>query len=111
MAGSKLPNKTLMKRESKAALENTACQIGILIAVERNRRGLTQDELANLVGTTQTNISFIETGKAVPVSMTDAQIDRVFTSLGMRVSKKAGSTDFAVQSDFLKWWRLELRNM
>lgn len=74
-----------------------AFQIGMLVAIERNRRNLTQEELAAAVGMDQVGISYIENGQPVSKPCPDNKIDALFSKLSL----KAGG----VQANFVKWWR------
>jgi hypothetical protein len=63
-SGSRLPRKGGTSKKTREALESAAFQIGLVLALERNRQGLNQTELANRVGWSadQNHISRIERG-------------------------------------------------
>lgn len=94
--GSRLPRKNATSRRTREALENAAFQIGLVIAIERNRKSLNQTELAGLVGggADQNHVSRIERG--IPSGLSPAKVDKLFAVLEMG--------DFDLQRDFLKWW-------
>src|SRR5215211_5351066 len=58
-----LPRKDTAISRSKEALYSAAWQIGIVVAIQRVRSDLIQDELAVKLGADQVHISQIETGK------------------------------------------------
>jgi hypothetical protein len=97
VSGSRLPRKTGTNKKTREAIENVAFEIGIVIAIERNRFRLNQTELAEQVGggADQNDISRVERGK--PSSLSPAQVNRLFNVLEM--------TDFKLQRRFLKWWQ------
>jgi hypothetical protein len=100
MAGispSRLPRKVGTNKKTREAIENAAFEIGMIVAIERNRTRLNQTELGEQVGggADQNDISRIERGK--PTGFTNAQVDKLFRILGME--------DFKLQRRFLKWWQ------
>ena len=58
-----IPRKSTTLRSTRRSLANVADQIGVLVAIERNRQGLTQWELAVAADIGQNDVSHIETGK------------------------------------------------
>jgi putative transcriptional regulator len=48
------------------------------IKVQRAKKNITQEELAELVGVTRTTINFVERGKWVPSTILALKIARVF---------------------------------
>ncbi|MGH3430994.1 MAG: helix-turn-helix transcriptional regulator [Mycobacteriales bacterium] len=74
-----------------------AFQIGTIVAVERNRRKTTQQELADAVGIRQIDVSSIENGERVPKTVTDQKIDKLFRAVDL---PKKG-----LHANFIKWWR------
>jgi hypothetical protein len=78
-------------------VEHAAFEIGLVIAIERNRRHMNQQDLADAVGGNATfnDISRIERGSGV--GFTKAQVDRLFAVLRM--------DGFDTQREFLKWWQ------
>ncbi len=97
MAGPVLPRKQTALARSRSSLESVAFQIGVIVAVERNRNGLTQEDLADKVDLRQIDISAIENGQPPPSTASNKSIDKVFRLLGLG-SKSA-------QANFVKWWR------
>jgi len=100
MAGispSRLPRKAGTNKKTREAIENAAFEIGMIVAIERNRARLNQTELAEQVGggADQNDISRIERGK--PTGFTNAQINKLFRILGME--------EFKLQRRFMKWWQ------
>jgi transcriptional regulator with XRE-family HTH domain len=92
-----LPRKTTALARSRGALESVAFQIGTIIAVERNRRRMTQQELAEAVGIKQIDVSGIENGEGVARTVTDQKIDKLFAAVDL---PKKG-----LHANFVKWWR------
>jgi len=97
--GSRLPGKEKTNRKTREAIESAAFQIGLIIAIERNRAGLNQTELAEKVGkgATQSNITRIERGR--PAKLTSTQITKLFKVLGLE--------QFRLQREFLRWWQTQ----
>lgn len=93
--GPRLPRKGTATKRSREAIEGVAFQIGVMVAIERNRWKVNQYELSQKIGTDQISISNIENGK--PTGATDRQIDALFNALDLKDAK--------VQASFLKWWR------
>lgn len=61
--GPRVPRKGTATKRSREAIEGVAFQIGVMVAIERNRWKLNQYELAQKVGTDQISVSNIENGK------------------------------------------------
>jgi hypothetical protein len=97
ISGSRLPRKAGTNKKTREAIENVAFEIGIVIAIERNRFRLNQTELGERIGggADQNDISRIERGK--PGSLSNAQINKLFKVLEME--------EFKLQRRFLKWWQ------
>jgi len=100
MAGSspsRLPRKAGTNRKTREAIENAAFEIGMIVAIERNRVRMNQTELGEAVGggADQYAISRVERGK--PAGLNSAQINKLFRLLGMQ--------EFKLQRRFLKWWQ------
>ena len=95
--GSRLPRKGSTNRKTHGALENAAFEIGMVVAIERNRFRWNQTELADRVGggADQNDISRIERGQSG--GFTAAQVTKLFSVLEM--------TNFSLQREFLKWWQ------
>lgn len=93
--GPRLPRKGTAQKRSREAIEGLAFQIGVMVAIERNRWKMNQAELAAKVGTDQIVISRLENG--TPADMTNAKFDKLFKTLELN--------DAEVQCSFAKWWR------
>lgn len=96
-----LPRKDTAISRSKDALYAAAWQIGIVVAIQRVRWDLTQEELAGVLGADQIHISQIETGK--PTGMSAAKIDALFAELDLDGA--------AGQAEFLKWFAKNYRKL
>jgi hypothetical protein len=96
-AGARLPRKSQTNSRTRGAIEDAAFQIGLVLAIERNRQGLNQSELADLVGGSadQMDISRLERG--IPAGLSSTQVTKLFKTLEM--------TQFRHQREFLKWWQ------
>src|SRR5437016_1564621 len=92
--GPRLPRKATALSKSRAALGVAAYMIGVTLANERHRHGLTQDELGRRTGIAQVDISQIENG-SVPPRVSDAKIDSLFRQINLGTAKG--------HSAFLKW--------
>ena len=92
-----MPRKAGTNKKTREAIENLAYEIGIVIAIERNRARMNQTELGEAVGggADQYAISRIERGK--PAGLSNAQINKLFRLLGME--------EFKLQRRYLKWWQ------
>jgi hypothetical protein len=95
--GARLPRKNQTSAGTRDALVNAAFQIGLVLAIERNRQGWNQSQLATQVGggADQGHITRIERG--IPSGLSGPQINKLFRLLEM-------DTSFDLQRDFLKWW-------
>jgi hypothetical protein len=95
--GARLPRKDQTNARTRSAIADVAFQIGLVLAIERNRLGLNQSELAGLIGggTEQRHVSRLERG--IPAGLSSAQVTRLFKALAM--------TQFRRQPEFLKWWQ------
>lgn len=76
--------------------------IGVMLANERNRHRLTQDELGRRASIAQVDISQIENGY-VPPRVNDAKIDNLFSQINLGNAKGHAA--------FLKWWRDHADNL
>ena len=92
--GPRLPRKSALRRRSREQLEGAAYLIGVLIAVQRNRLGLSQHDLARELGIGQPELSDVENGGAARFSR--AKINALF--------KRLDIGDFDGQAAFLEWW-------
>lgn len=74
-----------------------AFQIGTIVSVERNRRGMTQGQLAQAVGIKQIDVSTLENGERLPKTVKDRQIDKLFVTVKLPKGE--------LHANFVKWWR------
>lgn len=95
--GPMLPRKSTALARSREALKSVAFQIGTLVAVERNRRRMTQQELADKVGIRQIDVSSLENGERLPGTVKDQHIAKLFSAL--ELPRKG------LHANFVKWWR------
>jgi ribosome-binding protein aMBF1 (putative translation factor) len=95
--GPRLPRKRTALARSRGALESIAFQIGTLVAVERNRSRLTQQELADRVDIRQIDISTLENGERLPRTVTNKHIDKLFRAVDLPSRR--------LHANFVKWWR------
>lgn len=93
--GPRLPRKDTSLKRTRETLEGAAHQIGVLLAIERNRWRLTQEELAEELGVGQIAISHMENGR--PAAIPDDAFEAVFERFEL--------TGSGVHANFLKWWR------
>ena len=93
--GPTLPRKDTGLLRSRQGLESVAFQIGVLVAIQRNRSRLTQYELAQEIGVDQTDVSNVENGRPAPMS--NAKVDALFSRLDLPAN--------AAHANYLKWWR------
>ena len=77
--GPRLPRKATALRRAHETIEVVAYQIGVLLAIQRNRNKLTQEDLAAEVGVDQIDVSRLENGE--PSGLSNAKIDAVFSGL------------------------------
>ena len=99
MAGApapRLPGRATSLRRSRESLELAAYLVGDMLRTERERAGLSQDELGAEAGIGEEHVSEIENG-TVPRAVDDAEIDRLFARLGL--------DDAHGHALFLRWWR------
>jgi DNA-binding XRE family transcriptional regulator len=97
VAGPILPRKATALARSREALRSVAFQVGTIVSVERNRRKMTQRQVAEVAKVSQITVSSIENGQRIPKTITDQKIERVFAAVGL--SKKG------IHANFVKWWR------
>lgn len=95
--GPRLTRRATATKRTRESLASVAYQIGVLVAIQRNRWDYNQTELANEVGVRQTDISRIENGSPPNQRVTDAKFDALFGALDL--------ADADLQVSFLKWWR------
>jgi hypothetical protein len=98
--GPRLPRRETAIRRTREALEGVAYQIGVLLAIQRNRFGLTQWDLAGELELKdqqagQLAISGGENGK--PCYLSDVEIDALFERLDLEPD--------SMHANFVKWWR------
>lgn len=79
-------------------MANAAFQVGVLLAIQRNRWGMRQNDLADQVGCAQTDISALERGARPPKPFSDTQLKKLFKALDLVNEKQL--------REFLKWWQL-----
>lgn len=89
-----LPRKDTGEKHLREVLSSAAYQAGVLLAMQRHRHGLRQEELGKKAGLSQTEISRIENGQ--PTKAAAAAIDTVFQEVGFKPSSEA--------AEFVKWW-------
>ncbi len=94
--GPMLPRKNRTAAQARKSLRNSAFQVGVFLAIERNRCGMRQEDLAAAVGCSQGDISDIEQGYRPPKRPSDAQLKRLF-----KVLKVSNQVELR---EFLKWW-------
>ena len=94
--GPMLPRKNTGKARLTDGFRGLAFQTGVLVAVERNRLGLTQAQLAKQAGTLQSAISDIENGEPA-TNLSNGTIELLFGVLGLGRRSRAAS--------YVKWWR------
>lgn len=92
-----LPRKDKTAAQARAALENTAFQVGVLLAIQRNRWGKRQEDLASEVGCTQSDISALERGAKPPRPLSESQLKRLFRALDLQKEEQLRK--------FLLWWQ------
>jgi ribosome-binding protein aMBF1 (putative translation factor) len=92
-----LPRKATALARSRESLKSVAFQIGTLVAVERNRWRMTQQDLADKVGIRQIDVSTLENGERLPKTVKDQHIDKLFGELDL---PRKG-----LHANFVKWWR------
>ena len=95
--GPNLPQRARTARQAKSALANTAFQVGILLAIQRNRSGKLQGDLAAELRCAQPDISRIERGQPPSKPLSELQLKRLFETLDL-----AGEDRLRA---FLKWWQ------
>jgi transcriptional regulator with XRE-family HTH domain len=84
-----------MTKHAGSLLASAAAQIGVAVAVERNRKGQTQEQVGQAVGLSQLDISNIETGKRLSGQVNNGLVEGLFNYLGL-------PSDLA---SFVGWWR------
>lgn len=95
--GPRLTRKDTAAKRARESLASVAYQIGILIAIQRNRWNMNQTDLAKKVGIEQIDVSNIENGQPTGKRVTDQKVDALFAQLDLKSAK--------LQANFLKWWR------
>ncbi len=68
-----------------------------MIAIQRNRKGMRQEDLASAIGRKQTDISVIERGGRLTKPLTDKQLKTLFEVLDLKKEIRL--------REFLKWWQ------
>ena len=95
--GPRLTRKATAAKRSRESLASVAYQVGLLVAIQRNRWKLNQTDLAKRIGVEQIDISSVENGRPAGKRMTDKALDDLFKELDL--------ADASQQLSFLKWWR------
>jgi transcriptional regulator with XRE-family HTH domain len=92
-----LPRRVGTAAQARAALGNAVFQVGVMLAIQRNRWRKTQEELAAEIGCSQTDISAIELGRPPSISFSEAKLKKLFKTLEL---------DKELQlRELLKWWQ------
>lgn len=92
-----LPRKDTALLRARQSLESVAFQIGVIVAVQRNRWQLTQYELASAIGIKQTDVSAIENGRPPGSAATDKKIEALFEHIELPAD--------GAHASYVKWWR------
>jgi ribosome-binding protein aMBF1 (putative translation factor) len=92
-----LPRKDRTAAQARSAIENAAYQVGVLIAIQRNRWDLRQEDLADEVGCGQGDISAIERGQPPAKPLSAKQLARLFKALDLGDEREL--------REFLMWWQ------
>jgi transcriptional regulator with XRE-family HTH domain len=92
-----LPRKDSTAANARAALSNTAYQVGVLLAIQRNRVGLRQEDLADQIGRTQSDISALERGEGPGRPLSEVEVKKLF-----RILELDGQSELR---EFLSWWQ------
>lgn len=92
-----LPRKDSTAANARAALSNTAYQVGVLLAIQRNRVDLRQEDLGDQIGRTQSDISALERGEGLTRPLSDAEMKKLFHILEL--------SNHGLLRDFLLWWQ------
>jgi ribosome-binding protein aMBF1 (putative translation factor) len=92
-----LPRKDSTAANARAALSNTAYQVGVLLAIQRNRVGLRQEDLADQIGRTQSDISALERGEGLGRPLTEGEMKKLFRILELSAQGQL--------REFLSWWQ------
>ncbi len=91
-----LPRKGTAQERFDDVCRSVAFQAGVLVAVERNRKGLTQQQLGAHAKAQQSDVTAVENGKPAK-RLSDKQVDSLFTKLSLGRGSAA--------ANFIKWWR------
>jgi len=92
-----LPRKDTALLRARQSLESVAFQIGVIVAIQRNRWQLTQYELADAVGLAQIDVSNIENGRPLGSAVTNKKIDALFDQIDLPAD--------GAHANYVKWWR------
>jgi hypothetical protein len=92
-----LPRKDRTASEARSALGNSAFQIGVLLAIQRNRWGMRQEDLAAEISCKQGDISALERGARPARPLSDRQLKQLFKALDIVGERQL--------REFLKWWQ------
>jgi len=92
-----LPRKDITASQARAALANSAFQVGVLLAIQRNRVGMRQEDLGAEIGRTQSEISTLERGGRLAKPLSDGELKTLFKVLNLANQRRL--------REFLKWWQ------
>lgn len=92
-----LPRKDTALLRARQSLESVAFQIGVIVAIQRNRWQLTQTDLGQQVGLSQIQISRIENGQPVGTGVTNKKIEALFEYIEL--------PEDGAHANYVKWWR------
>jgi DNA-binding XRE family transcriptional regulator len=97
--GSILPRKDKTAAQARSSLENSAFQVGVLLAVQRNRWNKRQEDLAAEVGCPQTAISALERGSWPTRPLSERQLKHLFKAVDLE-----GESHLR---EFIAWWQTQ----
>jgi ribosome-binding protein aMBF1 (putative translation factor) len=92
-----LPSKQKTARQARSTLLSGAFQVGVLIAIQRNRKGMRQEDLAEAIGRKQPDISGLERGARLARPLTDTQLKSLFEVLDLKRETRL--------REYLGWWQ------
>lgn len=92
-----LPGRAKTAAQARSSLSNSAFQVGVLIAIQRNRKGMRQEDLAKAIGRKQPDISVLERGGRLTNPLTEKQLKTLFEVLDLKKERRL--------REFLGWWQ------
>lgn len=92
-----LPRKDTALLRARQSLESVAFQIGVIVAIQRNRWQLTQTDLGQQVGLTHNQVSRVENGYPIGSGVANKKIDALFEYLELPAD--------GAHANYVKWWR------